>query len=169
METVLRSLVYDDIRYMKEFFEDSDISSQFKFTKKPYSEKTLRDFVDNSNGDVDIHMAIEYDGEYAGTISLKNCDFVNKKCEYAIVLRKKFWSKGISKDASNKIIDYAFDVLEFNKVYLNVMSSNVRAMKFYKKIGFQFEGTFKKHLLIDNEFIDIDWYAIFNKKMEGQK
>jgi len=48
------------------------------------------------------------DGEYAGTVSLKNINYVDRHAEYAIVVRKEFWGTGVAKDATEAIIDYGF-------------------------------------------------------------
>lgn len=162
----LRELRYDDIKYMKEFYEDIEIKKQFKFTQNNFDSDLLVSFVDKSNTENTHHFAVDCDSEYAGTISLKNCDKHNLTAEFAIVIRKKFWGNNISRTATLHIIDYAFNSLKLNKIYLNVLSSNQRAINFYKKIGFQYEGTFHRHVLIENEYHDINWYAIFNEEME---
>ena len=54
--------------------------------------------------------------------------------------------------ATKNIIEFAFNKLKLKKIYLNVMSNNVRAIKFYKKMEFQYEGTFKQHIKIQNQF-----------------
>lgn len=157
----LRPLIIDDANYMVEYINDKEISSNFKFTRYPFSIDKFRSFIQSSWSDEkNIHFAIE-ESEYAGTISLKNINNIDKTGEYAIVTRKKYWGTGIAKEATNQILKYGFDTLNLQKIYLNVLSTNIRANKFYKKIGFQFEGTFKKHVFIDGAYEDLNWYCIF--------
>jgi RimJ/RimL family protein N-acetyltransferase len=162
----LRKLIFDDAKYMMEYLNDEEISVNFRFTRASLSIDNYKEFIKNSWSDKqNIHFAIEdSDGEYAGTISLKNIDNLDKTAEYAIIIRKKYWGTGIAKEATSKMIEYGFNNLNLRKIYLNVLSTNERANKFYKKFGFNFEGTFKKHILINGKYVDLNWYCLFNDR-----
>lgn len=101
--------------------------------------------------------------EYLGTISLKNIDLKNKNAEYAISTRKKARGTGANQKATESLLKYGFDKLQLHRIYLNVLSSNKRAISFYKKCGFIYEGKFKDHLFIDDRYQDLEWYAICKK------
>ena len=162
----LRSLLIDDATHMMEYINDEEISTNFKFTRYPFSREGFINFIEKSWSDSNnIHFAIESD-EYAGTISLKNINKIDRKAEYAIVVRKKFWGTGIAKEATEKIIQYGFNTLNLNKIYLNVLSSNTRANSFYQKMGFNFEGTFRRHVFVDGKYEDLNWFCIFKEKEE---
>jgi diamine N-acetyltransferase len=62
--------------------------------------------------------------------------------------------------ATIKILEIAFCELELERVYLNVISSNIRAKRFYEKAGFRYEGCFRKHLQLQGDWFDWDWYAV---------
>jgi diamine N-acetyltransferase len=159
----LRSLSLDDAASMMEYIEDKEISENFVFTRYPLSIDNFKSFIQSSwNDKVNVNYAIDDEGEYAGTISLKNINYIDKTAEYAIVTRKKYWGTGIAKEATSKIIEYGFNSLNLRKIYLNVLSTNERANKFYLKYGFEFEGTFKKHTFINGHYVDLNWYCIFN-------
>lgn len=164
----LRSLHMEDANHMMEYINDEEISTNFKFTRYPFSVDSFKSFIQSSWKDKDnVHFAIEdEDGEYAGTVSLKNINAIDKTAEYAIVTRKKFWGSGIAKEATSKIIEYGFNTLNLRKIYLNVLSTNERANKFYKKFGLEFEGTFKKHIFVNGEYSDLNWYCIFNENIK---
>lgn len=162
----LRSLLIEDSNYMLEYINDEDISKNFKFTRYPFSREGFIAFIEKSWLDsINIHFAIEAD-EYAGTVSLKNINIIDRTAEYAIVVRKKYWGTGVAKEATEKIVEYAFKTLNLRKVYLNVLASNVRANKFYQKNGFAFEGKFEKHVFVNGEYDDLNWYCIINEKEE---
>jgi diamine N-acetyltransferase len=161
---LLRALKSEDSKFMMEYITDNEISTNFKFTRLPFSQDGFINFIERSWSDsANVHFAIESD-EYAGTISLKNINKIDRTAEYAIVIRKKFWGTGIAKEATEKIIQYGFNTLNLKKIYLNVLSSNVRANRFYEKMDFNFEGTFKKHVYINGRYEDLNWYCIFNER-----
>ncbi len=98
-----------------------------------------------------------------GTISLKCIDRNDLTAEYAIVLRKKAQGNGYARQATRALLDKAFTEFGLNKVYLNVLSANKRAIRFYESFGFKYEGEFKNHIVIKGEPKDLKWYAIFRE------
>ena len=161
----LRRIEFKDIPFMLEWMHDVETKTIFQNDFSTINEDMAKKFVESSFTDENKHFAIvdDLDDEYLGTISLKNIDKKNKNAEYAISTRRKIWGTGISKEASILLLQYGFVDMHLNKIYLNVLSTNVRAKKFYKKLGFKYEGTFKQHLFINGEFQDLEWFGILEK------
>lgn len=159
----LRALQLSDADYMCEFLDDPDISGNFLYTRYTFAKDNFIEFIRNSwENKNNVHYAfVDENDEYAGTISLKNINYVDRNAEYAIVTRRKYWGKHYAYDATQKIIEYGFNRLNLHKIYLNVLSSNIRANKFYEKFGFIKENTFKNHVYINGKFEDLNWYCIF--------
>lgn len=161
----LRKLSLKDIPFMLEWMHDEETKKIFQNDFSLIDEDKAKKFVLSSFDDVNQHFAIvddEYD-EYLGTISLKNIDKKNSNAEYAISTRKKSRGTGANMQATKLIIKYGFNELGLHKIYLNVLSSNERAISFYKKCGFEYEGTFKEYLFIDNKYQDLQWYGLIDK------
>lgn len=164
----LRQLEIKDKPYMQEWMNDSDIMACFRMNRDANNDERILNFISDSFTEENKHYAIvDENDEYQGTISLKNIDLFNKNAEYAIVIRRGMISKGAAKEATNLILNIAFNELQLHKVYLNVLEDNIRAIKFYEKIGFQLEGEFKEHLYLRDKYYSLKWYAItkqaFNK------
>lgn len=158
----LRSLELKDAELMLEWMKDKDINKYYRFHSEAVTLDSIKDFITNSKTcDNNKHYAIVDDKDvYLGTISLKNIDMNNHNAEYAIALRKVAIGQGIARDATIDILNKAFEHFKLNKVYLNVIADNERAIKFYEKMGFIFEGEFIEHLFIDGQYKNIKWYAI---------
>jgi diamine N-acetyltransferase len=162
---VLRKLSDKDYIHMKEWMDNEEITSNFRTDFKIIKATEILNFIKNSCTDKNINLAIVDDtDEYMGTISLKNINSIDKNGEYAIVLREKAIGTGLAKRATEEVLKIAFLKLDLEKVYLNVYSKNVRAINFYKKIGFKFEGEFKKHVYVNHEFNDLMWFAILKEE-----
>lgn len=162
----LRELQIKDSNKMYEWMTDSEVIGSLVIGRYPNSIEKIREFIQNSWTDRNnIHFAIiTDDDEYIGTVSLKNINYIDRSAEYAIAVHKNYWGKEFSKFATDEIIEYGFKRLNLCKIYLNVVSSNIRANKFYEKYGFEKEGTFRKHMYLNGEFVDLNWYCIFNKQ-----
>lgn len=158
----LRKLEKKDAELMLEWMRDIEISKNFQFDTKSMDFDKVETFIEKSKIESEnIHLAIvESDDEYLGTISLKNIDYKNNNAEYAISLRKKAIGKNVAFLATKLILEYAFDELKLEKVYLNVYSKNMRAIKFYEKFGFIYEGEFRNHIKKDGIYENLKWYSI---------
>ncbi len=165
----LRKLSVKDIPLIKEWMSDQSINSQFKTDFSVYTYDEIAKFIQDAQ-DFSSHRhyaIVDEKDEYLGTISLKEIDLINLKAEYAVVLRSKAIGTSAAKNATQKILDIAFNELKLNKVYLNVLATNLRANRFYQKFGFVFEGTFRQDLKIENEFYDLNWYSILKESYES--
>lgn len=159
---MLRKLGEKDVDLMLEWMHDSNVNKNFSvdFDKFDYSDAI--EFVENSFTSENQHFAVVDEQDvYQGTISLKNISYKDSNAEYAVVFRTTAQGTGFAKEATKEIIKYAFEELKLNKVYLNVLKENVRARKFYEKMGFKQEGIFLKHKFLDNKFHDLYWYAVY--------
>ena len=158
----LRKLLLKDIIGMKEWMKNKENILIFQNDFLNLTDIDIKNFILNSFTKSNQHFAIinDEDDEYLGTISLKNIDYKNKHAEYAISSREIVRGTGINEKATELLLKYAFNELELDRVYLNVLSSNIRAIKFYRKCGFVYEGTFIKHMIINNKYVDLEWYAI---------
>ena len=67
-----------------------------------------------------------------GVVELVEINFVHRNCEIQIIIDSQFGNKAMLK-AFKMAIDYAFLVLNLNKVYLYVDVNNEKAVHIYKK------------------------------------
>lgn len=160
----LRELQMKDASKMYEWISDSDVIGLLLISRHSNSIEKVYEFIRKSWTDrTNIHFAIVTDDDdYVGTVSLKNVNHIDRNAEYAIAIHKDYWGKEFAKFATDSIIEYGFGRLNLHKIYLKVSSSNVRANMFYEKYGFAKEGIFKQHMIINGEFVDLNWFCIFS-------
>ncbi|MDQ1167515.1 GNAT family N-acetyltransferase [Flavobacterium sp. SORGH_AS_0622] len=81
-------------------------------------------------------FAITADDVYVGNIQLTNIQ--EKEAEYHIFIGdKNFFGKGIAFLATQQIIRYALNVLQLEKIYLEVKNENYKAVSLYERSGFE--------------------------------
>lgn len=165
----LRLLENRDIGYILEWMHDPAVNRFFRADFSAYTEEKVREFIAGSFSDSAKHYACADDNdEYLGTISLKNIDYAAGNAEYAVSFRKSAHGTGASLFATKEILKIAFKELGLNRVYLNVIGSNQRANAFYKKAGFIYEGTFRRHILINDVLEDLNWYGILKDEYDNE-
>lgn len=166
---MLRRLEEKDASFMLEWMHDDTINCNFQYPFKEMTIEKVKAFIENSYDEESKHFAIvDENDEYLGTISLKNISLKNKNAEYAIVTRKKSQGTGAAMQATQELLQYAFGELELHKVYLNVLSENARARRFYEKCGFVQEGISKDAVRISDKYESLVWYGILKEEKEDR-
>lgn len=165
---ILRMLQESDCIGMLEWINDPEINQYFRFDSSSFNHKKVLEFIkeseDLAKAGVCYHFAVadEKDNGYLGTISLKNIDKEAKSGEYAISLRKRAQGQGIAFEATNALLKTAFVTLNLNRVYLNVLSDNSKAIRFYERYGFIYEGEFRDHISVKGSVHSLKWYSILH-------
>jgi diamine N-acetyltransferase len=153
----LRNLKRNDSFRMVDFTNDLDTKINTNFLNYSKSIQDFKIFIFNSLKDKrNIHYAIDSEGEYAGTVSLKNINFKNKKSEFAIVVHPKFRGKGIGKQALILILKKA-QKIGLDEVFLNVFEDNLKAILLYTKVGFIKYFTSHRKNLFQNQTKKLIW------------
>ncbi|MGL5434333.1 MAG: GNAT family N-acetyltransferase [Lachnospiraceae bacterium] len=169
----LRQLEEKDADGMLEWMRDPEISTNFSKRMDQLKKNDVIKFINNSSivcqDGNSIHYAIVDDAdEYLGTISLKDINLQNRHAEFAISLRKKAQGKGIASEAIQEVLKVAFEKHLLNKVFLNVLEENKRAIKLYERSGFIFEGKFRQHIMVNDEYKTLIWYGILRQDYQGE-
>ncbi|MDY3745764.1 MAG: GNAT family protein [Lachnospiraceae bacterium] len=164
----LRKLKVKDAVPMLEWMHDEDVVKNLAADFMNMTLESCMKFIETANADesITLHRAICTDEDkYLGTISLKNISGKDSNAEYAIVICSEAMGKGVSKFATEEILKIAFNDLGLHKVYLYVKEQNIRARKFYDKVGFRTEGIFREHAKNKNGmYDDIVWMAVLDRE-----
>jgi len=156
----MRKLKIEDLDSMYECLTDKDVLKYMQIDGSQITKDSCKSFIKHSFTDTNKHFAIVDDSDrWIGTISLKHIDYKVGQAEYAIILSKYAQGKGFAYKATEDLLAYAFNVLNLNRVYLNVISDNQKANKLYSKVGFSYEGCFRKSISIRGKIYDLNWYS----------
>jgi len=100
-----------------------------------------------------IDWAIEdrVDGEFLGEIVLLDVDPVNETAGLRIALAPAAQGRGYGPEAIRLVLDHAFTVVRLHRVQLEVFAFNERAIRAYRRCGFQVEGRLRQVLLWEGE------------------
>lgn len=94
--------------------------------------------------------------EFVGTICLYDFSKENNSCEIGYELLPKFQGQGIMKEATEKIIEYAFQTIQFQKIVAVTHKDNQNSSKLLEKFDF------KKSMEPDIENADLNIYTLTN-------
>ena len=97
----------------------------------------------NMQNDSTTYSMIEKStNEFIGNIEIMNIE--NNKGEIGICITTDKQDKHYGQEAMKRIVEYAYNELKLDEVYLNVHGDNPRAIKCYEKCNFIIDGEGKR-------------------------
>lgn len=112
---------------------------------------------------------IAYQGKLIGSVDLHNVVLGTRKGEIGYWLSQAYTKKGIMTTVVNFLINYAFEVLNFNKVTLQADTRNIASNNVAQRCGFQLVGTAHKDYLLYGELRDMNLYEKLRSDKSGIK
>ncbi len=94
------------------------------------------------------------DGAQVGLVELVEISYIHRRAEFQIIIAPEHQGKGYAKPVTRLALDYAFRVLNLNKVYLVVAVDNEVALRVYKECGFKEEGRLTEEFFVDGHYED---------------
>lgn len=174
MTVRLRRLQSKDCIGMLEWMHDIDMVRYFRADMLTKTKKDVLEFINQAdvvplNGRSVHYAIVEEADDYLGTISLKSINLKDRNAEYAISLRRMAQGRGVAYAATKELLNIAFNQFDLERVYLNVLSENKRAIQLYEKCGFVLEGEFRNHLCLSGQYQNLRWYAMLKKEYQKSK
>lgn len=141
------------IEYIKIVSDETDFlisdSSERNFTVRKEKE-----FLQNIQSSIlEKIFLFEIENKIVGMCSIEGINKIRIKhrVDLAITVLKNYWGNKIGE----KLIDYAIEYCKSNcikKIELTVRIDNERALKLYKKFGFEIEGEIKNFIYLNGNY-----------------
>lgn len=130
-----------------------------EFLEKEWYEELLK-----SKSKKVVYFAIAGENDTPlGYVFLNNIHQINRNCYLGIVIGEILQrGKGYGEEAIKLLLGYAFGTLNMNKVTVEVVETNINAIKLYKKIGFVEEGVLKRQYFLNGNLLDVNVLSIFS-------
>ena len=140
----LRELSMDDATIIVNLM-DYEIAKYLYQVPNPYRIEDALNFIKSRCDDFKLHKAITFAIDYkyksilllAGTICIKDIDYVNKKADIGYWIGKQYQGKGIATECVKLVVNYAFDELKLEEILAYVFPDNNSSIRVLKKNGFE--------------------------------
>jgi UDP-4-amino-4,6-dideoxy-N-acetyl-beta-L-altrosamine N-acetyltransferase len=104
----------------------------------------------------DIYWIIEYNGIKIGLVSISNINKVLQSCYWAFYIGEETMrNSGLGAKIEFEIIEYAFTVLQLNKIRCETFAFNTKVIKLHEKFGFKKEAYYREHCIKGDEKLDV--------------
>lgn len=159
--------MWQGVRISIRKFEKADIPKKVEWINNPENNQFLHydipisitgteKWFDSHVNDTNRFDAVmEADGVPVGTIGLLSIDRKNSKAEYYVAMGEtSYKGKGVAKEASRLILQYGFEELGLNRVYLYTEIDNISAQKLFERVGFTKEGVIRQDIVSHGKYVD---------------
>lgn len=138
---VLRAMEPEDLDLLYQIENDTKLWN-IGLTNVPYSRYVLHDYIATSSGDIytdkQVRLIIENEEHQTiGLVDIMNFNPQNRRAEMGIVVQEAFRQKGYGKDAIQKVMRYAKEVLHLHQLYVVVNSSQKLTIGLFLCMGFK--------------------------------
>ena len=105
-------------------------------------------------------------GDFVGTLKVK-FDRQPQRADLGIMIgEKRQWGKGLASAALGAVAHYLFESEPVCKLTAGAMATNPAMIRVFEKLGFQQEGVFRQHDLIEGNRIDHVHLGCFADELE---
>lgn len=140
----LRPLERDDLPRYAELFSDPEVNLSYGGLGVPESLSKLQRRYDAGEFDATdrrLHLVVEAESEVIGQVSLENDENLpSRTAAFGILIGAGYLGRRYGTEASIVLLNYAFAVLGYHKINLDLFEYNARALGMYEKLGFVYEG-----------------------------
>jgi RimJ/RimL family protein N-acetyltransferase len=109
-----------------------------------------------------VTLAIELSAErrLIGAIRLEERDVVHRAGDFGYTITRAYWNRGIATEASRAVVDTAFRVLGFHRVWATCDTRNVASARVLEKTGLRREGEMRRDTIRGGEWSDTYLYGV---------
>ena len=152
----LRPVELEDSRILSAWLNDRETNKNLDIIY-PLSKRYADNFTLEAEGENKKVFIID-DEQYKpiGLVIIDKIKWEYSHCEVGIAIYKKDKRRqGYGKDALKTLLDFIFNNMNLNLVYLNVLEENIPAINLYKSLGFVKEGTLRNRCFRDGKYHNV--------------
>ena len=111
-----------------------------------------------------LTCAILYQGKIAGSIGYNTIDWQNRKTEIGYWLASNYEGKGLMTQSCIELLQFAFSVLELNKVEIHCAVGNMRSRAIPQRLHFTQEGVIRQAEWLYDHYTDLILYGLLTSE-----
>jgi ribosomal-protein-alanine N-acetyltransferase len=168
---ILRPFTNDDAPAVEHLAGAYEVALNTLLIPHPYPEGAAEEWIAHHDEDFREnrihHFAIEVDGELIGAIGLViKSEGIG---EIGYWLGVPFWNRGYVSEAAAEVVRYGFEDCGMDRIFACHFKRNPASGRILQKLGMQYEGTLRRHLLKWGERIDLAFYGILREEWEARR
>jgi RimJ/RimL family protein N-acetyltransferase len=155
---VLRHHRFDDLPHVRRWYRDPELARLTRYSVQPMTDDEVDRFFHArlmSPESVAYAIEIHEGARLIGLTTFSNLDPDNGSVLFHITIGEPdAWGQGYGTEATGLMLQLAFERIGLHRVGLSVFSFNERAIRSYRKSGFQLEGRAREAIMRGGERFD---------------
>jgi ribosomal-protein-alanine N-acetyltransferase len=92
---------------------------------------------------------------------------VDKRASVGFDLNRKFWRRGIMREALEAVLDFGFEQMQVNRIEADASSENQASLKLLQSLNFQQEGIQREQYFEAGRFYDLVLFGLLRREWLG--
>lgn len=156
--TVLRRHVPENVEAFRRWYADPEVVRLTRYQDGPMRAEEIDRFFSGrvlSPDSLTFAVHVRASGRLIGTCAFSQLDPDNGSALFHITIGEKdAWGQGFGTEATELMLQHAFERLALHRVALSVFEFNERAIRSYRKAGFVVEGRSREAIWRDGRYWD---------------
>lgn len=153
--------------YAKALMHTSYETRKFTTTSMVFTQSGIEDFVERISKDssrIDFVIFSKDKNEMVGDLSINDINPQNRTGSFRIAIdQSSNYQKGFGYEAMLLALNHAFGMMNLQRIELEVLVDNNRAIHVYEKIGFVQEGIKRKCVFFDHTYHDMIFMGLLKE------
>ena len=164
----LRKPEHKDASQLYVFKNDAEVSSKLGGHSQGMTTQEINNWIDFHNQRPDEAfwvITLKPEDLCIGHVAFYKIDYRVGSAEYGILIGdKNSWGKGLGTQITASVITYGFNELKLHRIYLEVLESNIRAVRLYEKLGFVREGLLRDAQFRNGQYLNIVCMGLLSRE-----
>ncbi len=163
----LRQYALSDLDVWFNWFNDAEVVKLMDQRRWPNTKEKQKQYLERmKSSSTDMQLAVVYksNDRLIGTVGLHAIDAINRNADVSIIIGdKKFWGKGLAKEAVGLLIHHAFSMLNLHKLTAGFIEGNQVSEKLFKSFGFKKEAVLREQVYLHGTYHNIIRMGLLKK------
>lgn len=161
----LQAVSVGSVSTLTNWMNDDEVTHLMFTGSKPVTYKTVLEMLRPK--DAEVLLGIWVANHFIGTTGLYSIHPIARSAEFRIFIGdKNYWNCGIGTECTQMLLDYGFNRLNLNMIWLGVNVENKAAIKVYEKTGFAHEGRLRQVQYRNGRYYDVFRLSILREEWE---
>lgn len=163
----VRTIKLDDLYLRVNWMNNPKVHSTMHFSVPINIDETEEWFKRNRESKKRVDLIFSQDNLPVGMGGLTSIDYDIKQAELYLFINPELHGKGFGTKSIYKLCEYGFEVLNLNRIYLEVDELNYIARRLYEKCNFTLEGILRQTAKRDGKLINRCVYSYLKKEYDN--
>lgn len=163
----LRQYEAKDIDVWYNWFNDAEVvrlMDQRRWPNTKEKQKRYLEAMTASRADMQLAVIYKAGDKLIGTVGLHGIDPISRNADISVIIGdKKYWGKGLAKEAVGLLIRHAFSMLNLHKLTAGFVSGNTASQKLFGSFGFKKEALLREQVYLSGKYQDIIRMGLLKK------